>query len=365
MRLVPALALLVVGCSSSEYVVVDVHALPAAVTNINVRTALDQQPAHMVEQFGQPSGGFGSDTSFALNLGNTRGRLSISVEAWVSSCAVASGSLETNLTGDKLTLELTLDKIDPEDCSGHYQHPPDMVRVPGTAFTMGCNGSVDPNCETDEVPLHTVTLSSYFIDRTEVTRAGYRGCVTSSGCAHALLDSPSAPATDAQAYVTWDDADAYCRKRGKRLPTEAEWELAARGTDSRLYPWGNVAPTCNLANYSLGGTQCYTGPDGLYIGPVDLFNGVSPFGALGMAGNVEEWVNDWYLSPYPSAPATDPTGPATGVAKVLRGGSWLSLTAQIRASRRNANRPDATTTNPNLTTEANSTTFGFRCARSQ
>jgi formylglycine-generating enzyme required for sulfatase activity len=362
MRLCPALALLVVGCSG-QYVVVEVHALPASVTHLNVRSALDERPAQVIEQFGQPSGGFGSDSNFALNLGSARGRFSVSVEAWVNNCAVASQSSEINLTGDKLTLELTLDKIDPQDCTGNYQHPPDMVRVPGSAFTMGCNGAVDANCETDEVPLHTVTLSSYFIDRTEVSRAAYRGCVTLNGCARAIFDVVASPL--AQAFVTWDDADGYCKKRGKRLPTEAEWELAARGTDSRIYPWGNVAPTCNLANYSLGTTQCFTASDGSFIGTVDQFSGASPFGALGLAGNVEEWVADWYASPYPSAAATDPSGPATGVQKVLRGGSWISSSTQIRASRRNANKPDASSTNPNLTTEVNSTTFGIRCARSQ
>lgn len=363
MRRAAAIAPLLLCACSSEYVTVSVHALPALVTNLNVRSALDQQPARMIEQFGVPSSGsFGSDTSFALNLGGARGRLSVSVEAWVGNCAAASQSGELNLTGGQLAIDLTLDKIDPQDCTGNYQHPPDMVRVPGTTFTMGCNAAVDANCETDESPAHAVTLLPYFIDRTEVSRAAYRSCIAHAGCSRAILDL--AASVEAEAYITWFAAQSYCAARGKRLPTEAEWELAARGTDGRVFPWGNNAPSCDKANYSpSSGTNCFTNSDGTFIGPIDRFNGASPYGALGMAGNVEEWVSDWYASVYPSGPATNPSGPSSGVQKVLRGGSWVSQPTHIRASRRNANAPDASS--PTLTPEVNSTTFGIRCARSQ
>ncbi|MGZ3439916.1 MAG: formylglycine-generating enzyme family protein, partial [Polyangia bacterium] len=137
----------------------------------------------------------------------------------------------------------------------------------------------------------------------------------------------------------------------------------ARGTDGRIYPWGNDAPTCTLANFEpSAGTNCYD-MDSFFVGPIDRFGGVSPYGAIGMAGNVEEWVADWFASSYTPAAATNPTGPANGIQKVLRGGSWLSDATEIRATQRNFNAPDASSST--LTAQQNSTTFGIRCARSQ
>ena len=365
MRRALLLATLVAGCSPrGNFVIVNVHAVPSGATGFYVRSALDEQPAQIVEQFAAPADGFGSDTSFALQMSSTSGRLSVSVEAWIDHCAAASRSADLNLAEGELMLELPLDAIDPQDCSGSYQHLPEMVRVPGVRFTMGCDHNVDASCETDEVPLHAVTLSSFFIDRTEVSSAAYRSCQAHNQCGPALLDQVASPT--AQAFITWDAAKAFCEARGKRLPTEAEWELAARGTDGRIFPWGNDAPTCALANYAPDSmTSCYK-VNGDVVGPIDRFGGVSPYGALGMAGNVEEWVADWYATAYAPAAATNPTGPASGVQRVLRGGSWLSQPAQIRASRRNANAPDATApASSTLTPVENSTTFGIRCARSQ
>jgi formylglycine-generating enzyme required for sulfatase activity len=361
------LAAAVASCSpGGHFIIVNIHNLPAATTGLYARSALDQQPAQIVEQFAAPSDGFGSDSSFALELPNdVTGRLSVSVEAWIDKCAAASRSADVVLVSGELTVELSLDAIDPQDCSGNFVHPPDMVRVPGVRFTMGCNSAADPSCETDEQPTHLVTLPSYFIDRTEVSRAAYRSCQAhSSVCTPALIDQPAS--TAAEAFIPWDGADAYCRARGKRLPTEAEWELAARGTDGRIYPWGNDAPTCSLANYEpvAGNNPCYA-VNSDFVGPIDAFGGVSPYGALGMAGNVQEWVADWYASAYSAAPVTNPTGPASGIHRVLRGGSWISQAAELRASRRNANAPDATDASGQLTKEANSTTMGIRCARSQ
>jgi formylglycine-generating enzyme required for sulfatase activity len=367
-RALICLTLFVAGCSggSGNFVVVGVHGVPSATTGLQVRSALDGQPAQALEQFAQPSGGFGSDTSFALDLGSTTsGRLSIAVEAWVDSCAVASRSADLKLAAEGGSmLDLTLDAIDPQDCTGGYQHLPDMVRVPGTRFTMGCNQSADANCVTDEEPQHLVTLSSFFIDRAELSSVAYHTCQTRAGCGAALIDQGASPA--AEAFITWDDAQAYCQARGKRLPTEAEWELAARGTDGRIYPWGNDAPTCALANFSaVAGQPCYD-LNSFFVAPIDQFGGLSPYGALGMAGNVEEWVADWYASAYPAPPSTNPTGPANGLQRVLRGGSWISSPAEIRASRRNHNAPDASAAPPSmLTPDANSSTMGIRCARTQ
>jgi formylglycine-generating enzyme required for sulfatase activity len=367
-RALICLTLVVAGCSSGSgnFVVVGVHSVPSGTTSLQVRSALDGQPAQALDPFAQPSGGFGSDTSFALDLGRTTsGRLSISVEAWVGGCAAASRSADLKLAAEGgSTLDLTLDAIDPQDCTGNYEHLPEMVRVPGTRFAMGCNPSADANCVSDEEPQHAVTLSSFFIDRTEISAAAYRTCQTRAGCGAALLNQD--PSAAAETFITWDDAQAYCQARGKRLPTEAEWELAARGTDGRIYPWGNDAPSCTLANFSpVAGRPCFD-VNSFFVGPIDQFGGLSPYGALGMAGNVEEWVADWYATAYPAPPSTNPTGPTSGVQRVLRGGAWISSAAEIRASRRNHNAPDASAPPPSmLTPEANSSTMGIRCARTQ
>jgi formylglycine-generating enzyme len=356
-------SLLLFGCSRSEFVIVNVHAIPGGISSLIARSALDEQPAQSAESFGAPSGGFGGDSSFALELpADRRGRLSIAVEAWAGNCAVASQSGDAVLVGGQLMLDLTLAAITPQDCSGRFQHPADMVRVPSATFTMGCNAAVDSHCESDEVPAHTVTLSSYFIDRTEVSAAAYEACRVRGACTAAL--SAQALSTEAQAFVTWDDAVAFCAARGKRLPTEAEWELSARGTDGRIYPWGNDPPTCDQANYlPASGQQCYQDQVGVFLAPIDHGSGVSPFGVMNLAGNVEEWVSDWYVNQYTAGAATDPTGPATGLQRVLRGGSFLSSVYEVRATRRNANAPDGSAMS--TTPDVNTIRFGIRCARAQ
>jgi len=219
-----------------------------------------------------------------------------------------------------------------------------MIDIPGGTFEMGCNSALD-DCTTferePEVPAHMVTLSAYRIDKTEVTQAAYAGCVDDGACrVPTCFWEPDTSPDFAVECITIDDALAYCQRAGKRLPTEAQWEFAARGTDGRRYPWGNQAPDCTLVN--LPGCGGGLAPVGSYPA------GASPFGVLDLAGNVAETVNDYYES-YSSSPQVDPTGPASGTSRVLRGGNYNQTT--IHSTYRSSIQPDETR-------EAS----GFRCA---
>jgi formylglycine-generating enzyme required for sulfatase activity len=187
-----------------------------------------------------------------------------------------------------------------------------LVWVPAGEFTMGSDTGAE-----DEKPARKVTLGGYWMYKTEVTVAQYRKFCEATG---ALM--PSKPAWGRQdthpiVDVSWDDAVAYCQWAGVSLPTEAQWEKAARGADGREYPWGNVwdARRC-VCSVSPADAES-TAP----VGSVPA--GASPYGCLDMAGNVWEWCADWYADTYyEAAPARDPKGPAQGRWRVLRGGSW-------------------------------------------
>jgi sulfatase modifying factor 1 len=244
--------------------------------------------------------------------------------------------------------------------------PPGMAVVPCGELRMG---APDGGGATDERPQHVVSLSAFCLDRHEVTNVRYAECVRAGVCAppyspasatRATYYSDAAYADYPVLHVDWELAAAFCVWTGKRLPTEAEWEKAARGgcdvappatcgaEDERTYPWGDEAPTCAVANSAgCGGDTA----------PVDAHTaGAGPYGLEDLAGNVAEWTADWYDATGYGGCAdgcTDPRGPADGTARVVRGGSWNDPAESLRVTHRTAQPPSFA-----------GDALGFRCAAS-
>ena len=226
-----------------------------------------------------------------------------------------------------------------------------MVEIPAGEFAMGLDGV---QALEDERPMHRLWLDRFSMDLHEVATEQYAEFLAAThrpapwqwneGDLSQTRDRPVIG-------VDWSDADAFCRWKGKRLPTEAEWEKSARGTDGRLYPWGNQVPRKDLANFALGARFSYS----QVLMPVQSYEqGKSPYGLYHMAGNVWEWVQDWYaVSYYEVSPERNPQGPEQGQFKVLRGGSWSDLPKYLLTYGRFKLPPDT----------RNSYT-GFRCAKS-
>ena len=218
-----------------------------------------------------------------------------------------------------------------------------QVYVPAGEFKMGSTEGQD-----DEEPVHTVYLDGYWVDKYEVTNEQYEKCVASGACEASRLENDSyfIGANQPVVYVSWYDAQDYCEWAGRRLPSEAEWEKAARGTDERTYPWGNESPSGELLNYADSNTDYdwtdESEDDGYeYTAPVGSYpEGASPYGALDMAGNAWEWVNDTYSGDYYSqSPADNPEGPTFWGTRVFRGGSWSCEPSAVRSSYRDRGDP--------------------------
>jgi len=239
-----------------------------------------------------------------------------------------------------------------------------MLYVPAGEFEMGYADG-----KADEMPVHTVYLDAFWIDQTEITNRMYLLCVEVGVCNQPVQGAHTALRHDSSThefyygnpefndypviFVNHAQAEEYCRWTGRRLPTEAEWEKAARGTDGRLYPWGNEPPNETLLNYN--GIIGDTTKVGSYPA------GASPYGALDMAGNMWEWTADFY-SPdyYANSPAKNPQGPETGYVFVERGGSWRLSERPVRATYRHHYIP------PILGSIVNSHNYdGYRCAASE
>jgi formylglycine-generating enzyme required for sulfatase activity len=290
--------------------------------------------------------------------------------AWLAAAGVASGEPPHPHEPDSPDIEFPPEYEPPS--KREPRHAPEatyerrkvpteggMLQIPGGEFQMGYDGPLPG--EPNEKPAHLVRVTTFWIDRTEVTVGDMRACIDRGGCTARLGTGPlcTLGRLDLKVSVNcvpWQAADAYCRAVGKRLPTEAEWELAAGAGQKTRFPWGSTPPTCGsavtlMSNHS--GASCSPhGPAQVATHP----RGASPFGVEDMAGNVEEWVADWYADRYEAQPtpsmATQSAGPAFGVAHVLRGGGWMSRPRDTRVTSRSWGSLNEA--GPNV---------GFRCAR--
>jgi len=254
-------------------------------------------------------------------------------------------------SGGEVCCEAANGDICCENAKGYQECEPSggrggpYVLVPAGTFWMGCREDLNDswNCGSDETPQHEVRLSSYGIDVHEVTQAEYKAFVDDTGHRTPSCDwEPVSTSDHPVVCVDWNDLRAYCQWAGGDLPTEAQWEYAARGPmldadDYSAFPWGTNEIDCDHAVIYEDGNGCGTGGAWPFCSKTA---GNSPFGQCDMAGNVWEWCLDWYGSGYyASSPLEDPDGPASGSSRVLRGGSWDGRTQDARAAGRSSYDP--------------------------
>ena len=254
-------------------------------------------------------------------------------------------------TGTDTTSSVTSSQTLPQTKIGKGGVP--MVLVPAGEFMMGSPD--DESRSKDELPRHKVFLDDFYLDIFEGTTEHYAQFLKALGHTPPKFWEQVDSSRDANkpvVGVTWEEARDYCNWAGKRLPTEAEWEKAARGTDERKYPWGQEPPTTHMANFDQKAT-----PEKIYsdrLMPVGSYeNGKSPLGVYDMAGNVWEWTADWYDKKYyENSPKKNPKGPETGEEKVMRGGSWDDFAPALRSGDRSK-----------LVPSEQNDSVGFRCAQ--
>ena len=260
--------------------------------------------------------------------------------------AIPLTAIPTRATSPTLTSAVSSTQISPKD--GMV-----LINIPAGDFLMGSADS-DKEANSDEKPQHKIYLDTFWIDKTEVTNAMYALCVKAGAC-QALIETKSFARSSYYAdtqfknfpviYISWDDATKYCKWVERRLPTEAEWEKAARGAEGKIYSWGDTSPNPSLLNFNknVGDTT--------QVGKYS--DGASTYGVLDMAGNVWEWVADWYDEKYYSkSPNRNPDGPASGQFRVLRGGAWVTEANYVRAAQR-----------LKVAFDFRDSIVGFRCAR--
>ncbi len=231
-----------------------------------------------------------------------------------------------------------------------------MILIPAGNFTMGYKPVDDDDWgDRDEEPVHDVFLSSYWIDKFETTALDFSNFLNQNlekadqyfrfgkATTIEIVNDKFSPRLGMERLpangISWYGADAYCRSIKKRLPTEAEWEKAARGTDQRIFPWGNSFPNPEWITFR----RKFSKLGFKVFSPVDeMEKGQSPYGVYHMAGNIWEWAADWYEDIYYEySPENDPQGPDSGETKVLRGGNWYYKAYYLRTVYRYNDRPES------------------------
>jgi formylglycine-generating enzyme required for sulfatase activity len=336
-----------------------VTALSVAADKGILRLDVAPEPADVFidgEKYADGSGVFKPGSGDHTVVVKKNGYQTVEWNVFIGPDAVISKEVRLKKVGeDPPMVETGEDEYKPKIEAGKFAKTP-LVEVPEGFFRRGSNDKAD-----DEKPLHDVYLDRFHIEKYEVSAAQFAAFLNAA-CKGDLEKSKKYVSVNCPRctimfakntfmvrngfaarpanYVSWYGADAYCRWVGRRLPTEAEWEKAARGTDERKYPWGNNEPgnNHNLAVYKYDGYDAFfTDMKPVYSLPA----GKSPYGAHHMAGNVWEWVADWYDSKYyQNRVLENPKGPSTGTARMIRGGSWWAYEKFMRAADRGYYDPD-------------------------